>query len=130
MGLGGFPERQQLITAIPQGGLLRQWSCEALLGDQACGAAAASRQAARQLLGYLAAGNSADDAIRYARHLIFLKGNDAHDYKYSSAVLEDYAHVSPAWRDRYLAAALFKMRNENEQTTSLIRRIQQALATG
>jgi hypothetical protein len=45
-------------------------------------------------------------------------------------VLEDYAHVSPAWRDRYLAAALFKMRNENEQTTSLIRRIQQALATG
>jgi len=89
-----------------------------------------SPEAARQLLGYLAAGNSADDAIRYARHLIFLKGNDAHDYKYSSAVLEDYAHVSPAWRDRYLAAALFKMRNENEQTTSLIRRIQQALATG
>lgn len=43
-------ERQQLIAAIPQGGLLRQWSCEGLLGDQACGAAAASRQAARQLL--------------------------------------------------------------------------------
>ena len=43
-------ERQQLIAAIPQGGLLRQWSCEALLGDQACGAATASRQAALQLL--------------------------------------------------------------------------------
>ena len=89
-----------------------------------------SPAAARQLLAYLAAGNSADEALRYARHLIFLKGNDAHDYKYSSAVLEDYGHVSPAWRDRYLAAALFKMRNENEQTTSLIHRIQEALPTG
>jgi hypothetical protein len=86
--------------------------------------------AAEQLLGYLAAGHPASDAIRYARHLIFLKGNDAHDYKYSSAVLEDYRHVSPAWRDNYLAAALFKMRNENEPTTPLVRRIQQALATG
>ena len=43
-------ERQALIDALPQGGLLRQWSCEALLGDQACGATAASRQAAQQLL--------------------------------------------------------------------------------
>jgi uncharacterized protein len=43
-------ERQRLIATIPEGGLLRQWSCEALLGNQACGAAAARRQAAGQLL--------------------------------------------------------------------------------
>ena len=33
--------------------------------------------------------------MNQARRLVFLKGNDAHDYKFSSAVLEDYAHVSP-----------------------------------
>ncbi len=87
-----------------------------------------SPAAARQLLGYLEAGHSADDALRYARHLIFLKGNDAHDYKYSSAVLEDFHAISPAWRDRYLAAALFKMRSENEATTPLVHRIHEALA--
>ena len=42
-----------------------------------------------------------------ARRLVFLKGNDAHDYKFSSAVLEDYEHVSPRWRNRYLATSLF-----------------------
>lgn len=89
-----------------------------------------SSAAASKLLGYLSAGHSAEAAVAYARHLIFLKGNDAHDYKYSSAVLEDYQHVSPAWRDRYLAAALFKMRNENEATTPLVQRIHQALHTG
>ena len=30
------------------------------------------------------------------RRLIFLKGRDAHDYKFSSAALEDYYHASPA----------------------------------
>ncbi|HZZ27241.1 MAG TPA: hypothetical protein VFE46_04470 [Pirellulales bacterium] len=34
--------------------------------------------------------------IDAARLLVFLKGNNAHDYKFSSAVLEDYYHVSPS----------------------------------
>jgi len=41
------------------------------------------------------------------RKLVFLKGTDAHDYKFSSAVLEDFHHLSPEWRNRYLAASLF-----------------------
>ena len=40
----------------------------------------------------------AEPLMNMARRLVFLKGTDAHDYKFSSAVLEDYAHVSPAWR--------------------------------
>jgi hypothetical protein len=35
--------------------------------------------------------------------------------------------LSPAWRDRYLAAALFKMRHASEPTTGLIQRILQAV---
>ena len=30
-----------------------------------------------------------------ANRLVFLKGNDSHDYKFSAAVLEDYGSVSP-----------------------------------
>jgi membrane protease YdiL (CAAX protease family) len=39
-----------LIAALPEGGLLRTWSCEALAPDAACGAVGASRQAALQLI--------------------------------------------------------------------------------
>ncbi|QEG41638.1 hypothetical protein [Roseimaritima ulvae] len=84
-------------------------------------------QAAAQLLRYLDDGQPASDAMSYARRLIFLKGRDSHDYKYSSAVLEDFHAISPQWRNRYLAAALFKMRNENESTTSLVGRIRDAM---
>jgi hypothetical protein len=83
--------------------------------------------AARQTLGYLQSSHSVYPLFHHARQLIFLKGNDSHDYKYSSAVLEDYFHLSPAWRDRYLAAALFKMRHASEPTTGLIQRILQAV---
>lgn len=85
--------------------------------------------AASQMLGYLKAGHSVDDAMRHARQLIFLKGNDSHDYKYSSAVLEDYQQVTPAWRDRFLAASLYKMRHAGEPTTPLVGRIREALTS-
>lgn len=84
-------------------------------------------QAASRMLAYLNSGNDVGDAFRHARQLIFLKGNDSHDYKYSSAVLEDYHQLTPAFRDRYLAASLFKMRNETEPTTALVGRIRDAL---
>ena len=35
------------------------------------------------------------------------QGKRRDDYKFSSAVLEDYYNVSPDWRNRYLAASLF-----------------------
>ena len=84
--------------------------------------------AAAQMLAYLDQGQPVNDAIHQARRLIFLKGTDSHDYKYSSAVLEDYHQLTPAWRDRFLAASLYKMRHEGERTTPLIERIQSALS--
>ena len=86
-------------------------------------------QAAAAMLGYLQSGRSASDAITHARRLIFLKGRDSHDYKYSSAVLEDFRSITPPWRDRYLSAALFKMRSATEPTTPLVDRIRDALGT-
>jgi hypothetical protein len=125
-------------AAIARGALAKAWIDELEPADDQAADDALPRvfatlgknspAAARQLLAYLQAGHSADAALRYARQLIFLKGDDAHDYKYSSAVLEDYQHVSAEWRDRYLAAALFKMRNDNEPTTPLVHRIRDALA--
>jgi hypothetical protein len=83
--------------------------------------------AARQALGFLNETGRAQDLIDAARALVFSKGDDPHDYKFSSAVLEDYHHVSPAWRNRYLAANLFKMRGSGEPDNALVTRARQAL---
>ena len=47
--------------------------------------------AASKTLGYLQQG-AAEPLVDEARRLVFLKGTDSHDYKFSSAVLEDYYH--------------------------------------
>jgi hypothetical protein len=62
-----------------------------------------------------------------ARRLVFLKGSNSHDYKFSSAVLEDYAHLGPAWRDRYLAASVFLLRGTGAKDNALIARTRAAL---
>jgi hypothetical protein len=118
-----------------------------LMGDQAAAAeeifADVSRdkmQATRKALGYLGepTAESSEPAaaegmaragglITAARRLIFLKGNDAHDYKFSSAVLEDYYHVSPEWRNRYLAASMHWLTGSGEPDNDLVQRTRAAL---
>lgn len=83
--------------------------------------------AAAKVLAYLKQNQPAKELIDAARVLVFLKGNDAHDYKFSSAVLEDYYHVSPSWRDLYLAASVFNLRGAAGPDTSLVKRIRAAL---
>jgi hypothetical protein len=85
-------------------------------------------QAAAKTLRYLQNGGSARSFMDTARVLIFRKGFDSHDYKFSSAVLEDYAHISPAWRDRYLAASVFRLRGSTERENPLVARVRQAFA--
>jgi hypothetical protein len=63
-----------------------------------------------------------------ARRLIFAKGNNSHDYKFSSAVLEDHAHLGPLWRDRFLAASVFNLRGSGDADNALVQRIRDALA--
>jgi hypothetical protein len=83
--------------------------------------------AARKVLAYLKENPQPGELIDTARVLIFLKGRDAHDYKFSSAVLEDYQHVGPAWRDHYLAASVFNLRGTGGPDNELVKRTQAAL---
>ncbi len=84
--------------------------------------------AAGEVLGYLQDGGSPETLIRVARQLVFQKGDDSHDYKFSSAVLEDYYHISPQWRNRFLAASVFKLRGADDPDNGLIQRVRQAFA--
>src|SRR5207244_5731070 len=65
--------------------------------------------AARKVLTYVRENPDPKPLLDATRLLIFAKGNDAHDYKFSAAVLEDFYHVSPEWRDKYLAASVFSL---------------------
>ncbi len=83
--------------------------------------------AARKALAYLDQAGDPGELMHAARRLVFLKGNDAHDYKFSSAVLEDYGHVSPHWRNRYLAASLFYLPGSGAPDNALVGRARAAL---
>jgi hypothetical protein len=63
-----------------------------------------------------------------ARRLVFAKGRDSHDYKFSSAALEDYYHLSPAWRARFAATTMFYLHGSEDPDNDLIRRTRAALA--
>ena len=83
--------------------------------------------AARKALGYLRQNPQPRELLDAARLLVFLKGNDAHDYKFSSALLEDWGRLSPPWRERYLAAGMFLLRGSGGPDNKLVARIRDAL---
>jgi hypothetical protein len=83
-------------------------------------------EAARQMLGCLDAGLPPQRLIDTARRLIFMKGTNSHDYKFSSAVLEDYYHLSPAWRNRFLAASVYHLRGSAGRDNPLVQRTREA----
>jgi len=83
--------------------------------------------AARKVLAFF--GQTADTKgfIDAARVLVFLKGNDSHDYKFSSAVLEDCDQLPLPWRARYLAASVFSLRGSEGPDNDLVARTRAAL---
>jgi len=83
--------------------------------------------AARKMSAYLKETPQPEKLINAARRLIFLKGTNSHDYKFSSAVLEDHSQVSPNWRDRYLAASVFNLRGSGGPDNELVKRTRAAL---
>lgn len=86
-------------------------------------------QAAGQVLGLLNRDPSAASQLfDAARRTVFLKGTNSHDYKYSSAILEDFYHVSPPWRNYLAATSVYKLRGSQDQDTGLLPRIRAALA--
>ena len=83
--------------------------------------------AARKVRRYLNDGGDVRDLMNAARRLIFLKGQNVHDYKFSAAVLEDYFNVSPRWRDPFLATSAFYLKGSGDRDNSLVERTRAAL---
>ena len=83
--------------------------------------------AARKIRHYLNDGGKVQDLINAERRLIFLKGQNAHDYKFSAAVLEDYFNVSPAWRGHFLATSVFNLKGSGDRDNPLVERTRAAL---
>jgi hypothetical protein len=83
--------------------------------------------AARKTLGALSRTGAAKPFIDAAQRMIYLKGTDSHDYKFSSAALEDYQHVSPHLRDRFLAASVFWLKGSGAPDNALVARTRAAL---
>jgi hypothetical protein len=71
---------------------------------------------------------AAKELIDEGRRLIFLKGTDAHDYKFSSAVMEDAAYIAPEWRDRFLAASVFWLKGSDAPDAPVVKRTRAALS--
>ena len=82
--------------------------------------------AARKVLAFLQANPDARPFADAARRMIFLKGRDSHDYKFSSAVLEDQEQLSPAARDRLLASSVFYFKGAGDKENDLVKRIRAA----
>jgi hypothetical protein len=84
-------------------------------------------RAAGKILAYLKDNPDPKPLADAARRLIFLKGRDSHDYKFGSAVLEDYAFMNPQWRNRYLAASVFNLKGSGDRDNDLVKRTRAAL---
>lgn len=83
--------------------------------------------AARKVLTYVRDNPNPRPLLDATRLLIFAKGDDAHDYKFSAAVLEDFYHVSPEWRGKYLASSVFNLTGSGARDNSLMQRARSAL---
>jgi hypothetical protein len=83
--------------------------------------------ASRKTLGYLESGGDARSFINAAQRLIYLKGRDSHDYKFSSAIIEDYHHLSAGHRARFLAASVHWLKGLDEPDSPLVARSRAAL---
>jgi hypothetical protein len=85
--------------------------------------------AARKTMAFVEGGTDPAPLMTAARRLIFSKGTDSHDYKFSSAALEDFYHSTAAWRARYLATSMFNLHGSGDQDNHLIERTRAALKT-
>jgi hypothetical protein len=85
--------------------------------------------AARKAFAWFSSGGDAKPFIAAAQRLIYLKGNNSHDYKFSSALLEDYFNLSPNARDRFLAAGTYLLKGSSAPDNDLVARTRAALST-
>ncbi|MEJ7594129.1 MAG: hypothetical protein WKF77_21530 [Planctomycetaceae bacterium] len=78
-------------------------------------------------MNFLSFDDNAEILMNAARRLIFLKGTDSHDYKFSTAALEDYYKISPARRNQFMAASMYNLKGTNAADNRLVNRIRASL---
>ncbi len=64
-----------------------------------------------------------------ARRLVLTRADEVHHYKYSAALTEDVALVSPRWQPHLTAAAVFYMKGSQAPETAVVKRAREALRT-
>jgi hypothetical protein len=90
--------------------------------------ASSNRQlAARKALAFANQHPQPTQLVSAGRAMVFFKGNEPHDYKFSEAVFEDYRHVSPTWRNRFIAGSVYWLRGAGGPDTPLVERTRAAL---
>ena len=85
-------------------------------------------QAAQKTLAFLEQAEDPQSFIAAAQRMIYLKGTDSHDYKFSSAMLEDYRYISPEIRARFLASTVFWLDGNEKPDNRLVARTRAALS--
>lgn len=80
------------------------------------------------ILQYARQGGDVSKLLRHARELVFLKGTDSHDYKYSSALFEDYGYCSVNWQASVLAAGSHLLSNSLQNDNGLKDRLAAAFS--
>ena len=119
---GGFPDQPQIdqfeaASAVP-----------ASIGEVFDGLKQDRNQAAARVLAYARSGGDPAPFFDAARHLIFTKGTDAHDFKFADSAFEDFKYASPNVRSQLLAASVYYLRGSREPDSPLLQRTREALA--
>ena len=84
--------------------------------------------AARMTLGYLQNGGDPNALKNALRRLVYMKGTDSHDYKFSVAVFEDHERMSKKWSAHQFAASVYWLKGAAAPENGLVQRTKQALA--
>jgi hypothetical protein len=85
------------------------------------------RVAAQRMLGYLESGRPAEPLLQKLRQLVARKGDGAHDFKFTSAALEGFTHVSRPWRGRFFACGAMHFNGPGEPDNGVVAQAQRAL---
>ena len=62
-----------------------------------------------------------------AQSLLFRKAHEVHDFKYTAAIFEDYALVSPQWRPSMLATAVYNLRGTEHPDSEVMLQAKESL---
>ena len=119
---GGFPDKPNIDEFQPAAGAPA--SIESIFDglQQSRGTAAA------QTLAFSRAGGNPERFFDAARHLIFTKGTDAHDFKFAASAFEDLTYASPAIRPQLLAASVYYLKGTRDPDSPLLQKAREALA--